>query len=59
MRLIDADALTCLLQKYLEDRANQICTKKIETATAYKDGYIQACEDFAREMRHAISENQG
>jgi len=35
------------------------CGKEMERATAYKDGYVQACEDYAREMRHAISNNQG
>lgn len=35
------------------------CSKEVERATAYRDGYIKACEDYAREMRHAINNNQG
>jgi len=43
----------------LENKAKLQHTKEVERASAYRDGYIQACEDYAKEMRHAISHNQG
>ena len=43
----------------LEQSANTLCEDKILKATSYRDGYVQACEDFGREMRKAITNNQG
>lgn len=39
----------------LERRANEKCSKQIEKANAYRDGYVQGVEDYAREMRNDIS----
>lgn len=39
----------------LEHRANIEYDKAVQKADAYRDGYVQACEDFGREMRRAIS----
>ena len=43
----------------LEERAKLKMNEEITKAKAYHDGYIQACEDFGKAMRQAISENQG
>lgn len=43
----------------LEREANEKCGEDIRKAHSYRDGYIQACEDFGREMRRAISKEQG
>lgn len=32
---------------------------ELQRAIAYHNGYIQACEDFGREMRRMISEERG
>lgn len=48
-----------------KEKANEIIItlsryeKEVERAIAYRDGYIQACEDYVREMRYAITNNQG
>ena len=42
----------------LEDIANKKLAEDIRKATEYRDGYVQACEDFGREMRRMISEEQ-
>lgn len=39
----------------LERKAVENCDDYNRKAQAYRDGYIQACEDFGREIRHAIS----
>lgn len=39
----------------LERRANI----ELQKATSYHKGYMQACEDFGREMRRMISEELG
>lgn len=43
----------------LENKANIEHANKIQKANAYLEGYVQACEDFGREMRRAISNEQG
>ena len=43
----------------LEHKATESCDEYIRKAQSYRDGYIQACEDFGREMRRAISKEQG
>ena len=43
----------------LRVRAKLQCSKEVERATAYRDGYIKAWKDYAREMPQAISSNQG
>lgn len=43
----------------LEHDANIELQEKIHKAKAYHEGYVQACEDFVREMSSAISQNQG
>ena len=43
----------------LENKEKLQYAKEVERAAAYRDGYIQACEDYAKEMCHAISHNQG
>lgn len=43
----------------LEHEAVEKCEECIRHATSYRDGYMQACEDFGREMRRAISQEQG
>lgn len=43
----------------LEHNANIKLNKEITQAQAYHDGYVQACEDFSRRIRHEISYNQG
>lgn len=40
----------------LEQRANERLAMEIQKATEYREGYVQACEDFGREMRHAVGE---
>lgn len=35
----------------LEHKATESCDEYIRKAQSYRDGYIQACEDFGREMR--------
>lgn len=42
----------------LEHEAVENCDKYIRKAQSYRDGYIQACEDFGREMRRMISEER-
>lgn len=42
----------------LEDIANKKLAEDIRKATEYRNGYVQACEDFGREMRRMISEEQ-
>lgn len=39
----------------LEHQANT----ELQKATSYHKGYMQACEDFGREMRRLISEELG
>ena len=39
----------------LEHKAVENCDEYIRKAQSYRDGYIQACEDFGREIRRAIS----
>lgn len=39
----------------LEHQATENCNESIRKAQSYRDGYIQACEDFGREIRRAIS----
>ena len=39
----------------LEHQANT----ELQKATSYHKGYMQACEDFGREMRRMISEELG
>ena len=43
----------------LEHKATESCDEYIRKAQSYRDGYIQACEDFGREMRRAISKEHG
>lgn len=43
----------------LEHKATESCDKYIRKAQSYRDEYIQACEDFGRKMRCAISKEQG
>lgn len=43
----------------LEREANEKCDEDIKKAKEFRDGYVQACEDFGRKMRHAISREQG
>lgn len=43
----------------LEHKASLKCSKEIEKAKAYHEGYTQAIEDFAQNMREEISQNQG
>lgn len=43
----------------LEHRANEKCATEIQKAKAYCEGYTQAIEDYASEMRRAFLENQG
>ena len=43
----------------LEKAADTLCTKEINRAKAYREGYIQACEDFNKQIICAISQNQG
>ncbi len=43
----------------LQHSANNRCAEEIKKANDYRDGYIQACEDFHKQMRYAISQNQG
>lgn len=40
----------------LEQQAEEECVKKINNADAYKNGYIQACEDFYKELRRVKTE---
>lgn len=42
----------------LEQKAKEKCKAEIEKANAYRDGYIQACEDFYRELRKMHPQNQ-
>ena len=39
----------------LEHKAVENCDEYIRKAQSYRDGYIQACEDFGREISRAIS----
>lgn len=41
--------------KRIDNGANIEYDKAVQKAGAYRDGYVQACEDFGREMRRAIS----
>lgn len=43
----------------LEHKAIENCDEYIRKAQPYRDGYVQACEDFGREMRQAINAEQG
>lgn len=43
----------------LEHKSNAELRSTLEKATAYHEGYVQACEDFGREMRRAISNEKG
>lgn len=43
----------------LEDKANTECANTIQKANAYREGYIQACEEFDRKMKQAVSNEQG
>ena len=43
----------------LENKASIKKSKELEKVNAYYEGYTQACEDFGRAMRQAISEEQG
>lgn len=43
----------------LEHKASEDCDKGILKATAYRDGYVQACEDFRREIIGNICIEQG
>ena len=39
----------------LEHKAVENCDEYIRKAQSYRDGYIQACEDFGREIKRAIN----
>ena len=43
----------------LEHDANIELQEKIHKAKVYHEGYVQACEDFVREMSSAITQEQG
>lgn len=47
------------IEATLEHKAIENCDKYIRKAQSYRDGYVQACEDFGREMRKAIEVEQG
>lgn len=38
----------------IADTLEGMANMKLQEATAYHKGYVQACEDFGREMRLAI-----
>lgn len=38
----------------LEHKATEDYDRYIRKAQSYRDGYIQACEDFSREMRKVV-----
>lgn len=42
----------------LEHAANKKLVEEVQKANAYRDGYIQACEDFGREMRRLLRGEQ-
>ena len=43
----------------LERNAEKELENSVKKAQAYKEGYVQACEDFNKRMRRAISNEQG
>lgn len=47
------------IEDTLEHKAIENCDEYIRKAQSYRDGYVQACEDFGREMRKAIEVEQG
>lgn len=42
----------------IEHKAVENCDAYIRKAQSYRDGYVQACEDFGREIRRMISEER-
>lgn len=42
----------------LEQKAVKDCDNCVTKAQSYRDGYIQGCEDFGREMRRLIRGEQ-
>ena len=42
----------------IEDRLEHKAIVELQKAEAYSKGYVQACEDFGREMRSAINAEQ-
>lgn len=43
----------------ITDTLERQASIEMQKVTSYHKGYIQACEDFGREMRRVISEEQG
>lgn len=43
----------------ITDTLERQASIEMQKITSYHKGYIQACEDFGREMRRVISEEQG
>lgn len=39
----------------ITDTLEHAANMELQKATAYRDGYVKACEDFGREMRLYIS----
>lgn len=42
----------------ITDRLEHQAGIELQKATSYHKGYVQACEDFGREMRGMITEEQ-
>ena len=42
-----------------EHKANEEFGSSVERAKVYREGYVQACEDFGKKMRWAIGNERG
>lgn len=58
MRMIKVEEWTDKVHE-ITDTLERQASIEMQKVTSYHKGYIQACEDFGREMRRVISEEQG